>query len=170
MTESQRTRMRRRADRLCAFARRGIYGARTPRQRMLDADVVTFDLDYYASRPGSSERQAGRRRLVWTRSRRSAPKSPNSSSSWMRRTGAHAAPTSTLIVRPRSLCLQLRSCDVEGSAAAERPTQRFDLDLPLTPLPAQSLPTLFPITTRNDGHWRAMAVTHSNAAPARMAW
>ncbi len=40
--------MQRRADMLCAFARRGIYGARTQRQRMSEAKVVTFDLDFYA--------------------------------------------------------------------------------------------------------------------------
>lgn len=48
MTEPQRTKIQRRADILCAFARRGIYGARTQRQRMLEAAVVTFDLDFYA--------------------------------------------------------------------------------------------------------------------------
>ena len=40
--------MQRRADMLCAFARRGVYGARTQRQRMSEASVVTFDLDFYA--------------------------------------------------------------------------------------------------------------------------
>ena len=48
MTEQERTALERRADMLCAYACRGIYGARTQRQRMLDADVVTFDLDFYA--------------------------------------------------------------------------------------------------------------------------
>ena len=48
MTDSRRTKMQRRADILCAFARRGIYGARVQRERMLAADVVTFDLDFYA--------------------------------------------------------------------------------------------------------------------------
>lgn len=48
MTEENRTAMQRRADMLCAFACRGIYGARTQRQRMTDAHVVTFDLDFYA--------------------------------------------------------------------------------------------------------------------------
>lgn len=31
-----------------SFARRGIYGARSQRQRMSEAQVVTFDLDFYA--------------------------------------------------------------------------------------------------------------------------
>ena len=48
MIERERTTTQRRADVLCAFACRGIYGARTQRRRMLDADVVSFDLDFYA--------------------------------------------------------------------------------------------------------------------------
>jgi hypothetical protein len=38
------------------------------------------------------------------------------------------------------------------------------------PQPAQSLPTLFPITTRNGGLSRAITVNRPNQLPARMPW
>lgn len=39
------------------------------------------------------------------------------------------------------------------------------------PIPnSESLPTLFPITTRNGGLWRTITVNRSNQLPARMPW